>query len=711
MWADTRPAQAAVCDPPPAAGYSDLSGGSTLAEAVDWATCHRVVGAAAGTGGTAFASASATRRGTLLRALWVLTGRPAPDGPTRTFSDVPAGSRLWRPVAWATSRGVVQGDPEGTFRPGDAATRAALVTWSFRALSGGDVPPGATDLSVADVPTGTERHTAVAWAHAAGLVHLTADGRFRSNVTATRGATAKFLWRAAGTPAAWEQSFAGTALLATADGWWDVAAGDDAGTVRDLTGGGNPLVPAPGATGDPVHLGRQGDQGTLFHPGWDDMILDTPDLASFPSGDFEFRIDADLTLELTTTGSHENVVFHQGGTDHDASLAVSYDRESGAPTVWWSTDGSSWNSATGPPPSVGTGPGRRGIRFVADDGAGGHRVEFYEQPETGPSEDLLAPFVASAWQPAGTVAGIGAVAIHDSEQEVAMSSGDDEVPAGNLATGWGRIRRMVLSSPEGTVFDLDPPNIDLPLSWTRSGPLPGAQDCWCMPDDTAGPAKDGSFTDASGATWTIHNWQTGSTPITVVDQPSILLGNGSRLTTTATDAFAPGPEGLSVVLGFRWTRSGISGAFLASQRPGTVNHDQPGWSMLVTGFLCCGPAFGVSDDTETSFARSPAERDGVATTAVGVFDRTAGTVRSFSGARPGDAAPAPVDAGRASVPQPFTIGADPDASLHSYGGFEFFGAAVFRRPLSPADVAAIDAQLTDPDRSVEVQVPAPIRFA
>ncbi|MBL8776417.1 MAG: S-layer homology domain-containing protein [Acidimicrobiales bacterium] len=700
------------CDDPPPSGYPDVGADTPMAAAIDWATCHRVIGAAPGRAGGAFAPTERVQRGTLLRALWVLSGRPAPFGPGEAFDDVPASSLLRRPLDWATSIGIVHGGPGRTFRPRDGATRSSLVTWAFRALSGGDVPSSATTLPVTDVRAGSARHTAVAWAHAAGLVHLTSDGRFRSTAPASRAAAAKFLWRAAGTPAAWEQTFAGAALLATADGWWDTAAWDGTGgVVPDLSGGDHPLSLAAGKVGPPVVLGLEADRRPfLFHPGWDDMILDTPDNDRLPTGDFEFRLDADLTPELQTSPSPDNVVFHQGGTGNDASLAVSYHRETGAPTVWWSSDGVAWHSETGPPPSVGVGAGRRGVRFVADDGAGGHRIEFYEQDGGRATEDLLLAFDDPAWQPAGSVTQPGLVTIHDSTREVAMSSGDDQV-GGRLAWGWGRIRRMALTTPAGRAFDLDPSTIDLPLTWSRSGPIPGTQHCWCMPDDTGGPAKDGSFTDATGATWTIHNWQTGSAPIALVDRPSILLGNGARLTSEPTDAFAPGPDGLTVVLGFRWTRSGISGAFLASQRPGTLNHDLPGWSMLVTGFLCCGPAFVVSDEAETTAARSPAEPDGDATTAIGVLDRVAGTVRSFSAGIPGTAETATPDAARTITAEAFTVGGDLDASLHSYGGFEFFGAAVFRRPLSDAEVAAVDAYLTDADRRAEVTVPAPVRFA
>jgi hypothetical protein len=288
-----------------------------------------------------------------------------------------------------------------------------------------------------------------------------------------------------------------------------------------------------------------------------------------------------------------------------------------------------------------------------------------------------------------------------------MSSAHDRIARDSLATGWGRIRRMLLGSPSGTAFDLDPSVVNLPLDWVRSGPIPGEQPCWCMPDDEDGPAKDGSFTDAAGAEWTIHNWQTGSMPIALVDRPAVLLGNRARLATDPTTAFDPGDDGLSTVLSFRWTRAGIAGSFLYSHRVGMANHSEPGWSSLATGFLCCGPAFGASDGVSPIFAQSPLEVDGATTSTVGVLDRTAGTIQAYTAGVPGAPVPVPPTAGEAPEPLPFIVGSDGV----TYGGFEFFGAAVFDRPLRPDEVVTIDHYLAQADRRAEVTVPAPIRFA
>lgn len=702
--------QEASCDPPSAASYADVVPTSTLLPKVAWAVCHRVMLDHLGPP-RRFAPAEPTTRGDLVRAIWVLVGKPDPVAPGRAFPDVPLTSRARRALDWASSADVVEGDPSGTFRPSGAATRANVVTWAHRAVAQGHVPAGAPEVVVTDVLVGSERERAAQWAVASGLLALREGGRLDPRGAATRGLVTKVLWRAAGAPGAWAPVVAGAALLHSAMGWWDVAAWDGTGaTLPDRSGGGHPLALVEGDVGPPVVLGRDGaPEPWLFHPGWDDMILDTPDPAGFPTGSFELRLDADLRRELRTNGSSENVVLHQGGANDDAGLAISFRASDGAATVWWSPDGSSWEHLTVGAPDIGTGPGRRGLRFVADDGLGGHRLELYEQPKGVDPAHFDAPFEDEVWVPVDDATAPGTVTIHDSASEVAMSSGHDQVPAGNLATGWGRIRRLRLTTPTATVLDVDAAAIGLPLSWHRSGPIPGPQPCWCLPGDTAGPAKDGAFVDRAGATWTIHNWQTGSSPIVLVDQPAVLVGNDARLTTEPTTAFQPTGEGLSVAMSYRWTRAGISGAYLFGNRENTLDQQRPGWAALATGNLCCGPAFGVSDGQSSVFARSPAAPDGVVTTAIGVYDRVGRSVRSYSDGRPGAAEEAPAGAATPG-PAPFSIGAAATGTKN-YGGFEFFVAAVFARPLSPDEVGAVDAYLRAPDRPIDVEVPAPLRFA
>lgn len=696
------------------------------AAAVDWAVCHQVMELSPALFGVRFNPDSATTRGVLVNALWVMEGRPGPVGAPVVFSDVGARS-AWRPALdWASSVGVVPRPADGKFYPSSAATRGVLALWAFRAFAGGDMPAGAVPGGgFSDMGGSTETATAVSWAAAAGIVVGYSDGTFRPGSTATRRVTVKMLFDAAGTPAAWEQTWAGAVVLGSAVGWWDTAGWDGTGgRVPDLSGNDIPMTvrsSGPSGPGGPVRLGWDTPSRYLYTPGWDDMFVTTPDRAGMPTGSFELRVDADLTRELSTNESGENFVFHQGGASADGSLAVSFaDDGTGAPTVWTSPDGNTWQATRSTAgPSFKMGLGRRGVRFVADTGSGGRRLEVYQQSSGRSRGDMDLPFSDPAWTPVASVTVPGVAAVHNSSRPVSISSGTDRIPTvgSPFAAGWGRFRRMTLTAGGSAtpVFDLDGSRIPTPLTWVRGGNhADSPQNCWCAQGDRpAGPAKVASFTDQAGAVWEIQNWQTGSVPSAVADRPALLFGNGARVEAGPSPLLDPGAAGLTVAVGYRSTRNGIEGMFIHSHRPGTtVSHDTPGWEALQTAYLPGGPVFLAGDETVNRYAHSPAAVDGAATTTIGVYDRAAGTVTSYSGGRPGAAVAAPSGIGFGAAPggQLFSVGGDPNPDLHAYGGFEWFAAAVFDRRVTPAESAAVDAYMADPARVVHVALPAPIRF-
>ncbi|HMS25019.1 MAG TPA: S-layer homology domain-containing protein [Acidimicrobiia bacterium] len=713
-----------VCEPPPPSVAVDVPAGSALASAVDWAVCHQVIPLKPALLGARFNPDSATSRGVLINALWVMEGRPGPVGTPVVFTDVRVNS-AWRPaVDWASSVGVVTRPADGRFYPSSTATRGVLALWAFRAFAGGDLPAGAVPGGgFSDMGASTETATAVSWAAAAGIVGGYSDGTFRPGSTATRRVTVKMLYDAAGTPAAWEQTWAGAVVLGSAVGWWDTAGWDGTGDrVPDLSGNQNPMRVRAGGIGGPVRLGWDTPDRYLYTPGWDDMFVTTPDRAGMPTGSFEFRIDGDLTREIATNESGENFVFHQGGAGADGSLAVSFaDNGTGAATVWTSPDGNTWQATRSTAgPSFRMGLGRRGVQFLADNGAGGRRVAVYQQSSARPPGDMNRPFADPAWVLVDTVTVPGPAVINNSGRPIVISSGTDRIPTvtSPFAAGWGRLRRMNLTAYTGTtpttVFDLNSSRIPTPLTWARGGNhADSPQLCWCAQGDQApGPAKVASFTDQAGAVWEIQNWQTGSVSSAVADRTALLFGNGARVEAGPSPFLNPGTAGLTVAVGFRSTRADIEGMLIHSYRPGTLMHDTPGWDSIQTAYLPSGPTFNIGDGAANRYAQSPAAVDGAATTTIGGYDRAAGTVTAYTGGRPGTPVSAPGDIGFGTAPfgQVFSIGADPDPALHSYGGFEWFAAAVFDRPLTPAESTAVDGYMADLARAVQVTVPAPIRF-
>ncbi|CAI6083649.1 fibronectin type III domain-containing protein [Cohnella sp. JJ-181] len=94
------------------------------------------------------------------------------------------------------ARGIVSGDPAGTFRPNGSVTRAEFVKLVLPLLSGG-AGTGIAAERFADVPADAWYAEAVAAATAAGIVKG-ADGKFRPSDPITREEMAVMLYRALG---------------------------------------------------------------------------------------------------------------------------------------------------------------------------------------------------------------------------------------------------------------------------------------------------------------------------------------------------------------------------------------------------------------------------------------------------------------------------------------------------------------------------------
>lgn len=116
-----------------------------------------------------------------------------------TFSDVGESHAFYAEIECLVDLGVTEGFPDGTFRPASDITRQALVAWLWR-FAGEPEPSSLPEFS--DVPEGHPFADAIAWATEAGIVNGYPDGTFRPGKLVTREAVAAFLWRFAGEPPA-----------------------------------------------------------------------------------------------------------------------------------------------------------------------------------------------------------------------------------------------------------------------------------------------------------------------------------------------------------------------------------------------------------------------------------------------------------------------------------------------------------------------------
>jgi hypothetical protein len=117
-----------------------------------------------------------------------------------SFPDVPESHLFHEEITWLATNEYASGYSDGTFRPAEDVTREAFASFLYRMAGSPDVPPGAPTFS--DVPDTHLFHDAISWLAAEGVVQGYPDGTFRPGSVVNREATAAFLHRLAGSPAA-----------------------------------------------------------------------------------------------------------------------------------------------------------------------------------------------------------------------------------------------------------------------------------------------------------------------------------------------------------------------------------------------------------------------------------------------------------------------------------------------------------------------------
>jgi PKD repeat protein len=117
-----------------------------------------------------------------------------------TFPDVPDGQWALRQVLACVNAGIVQGYPDGSYRPTQAVTRDQMAVYISRALAGGDdgvnVPTGVTEPTFGDVGEDYWAYRYIEYCAGEGVVQGYPDGTYRPSDTVTRGQMAVYIARA-----------------------------------------------------------------------------------------------------------------------------------------------------------------------------------------------------------------------------------------------------------------------------------------------------------------------------------------------------------------------------------------------------------------------------------------------------------------------------------------------------------------------------------
>lgn len=171
----------------PAAPFWDVKKGSFYAKAVDWAVEANIT---TGVSEIAFRPGEACTRAQVVTFLWRTAGCPEATAAT-AFTDVRPGSYYEKAVQWAVEAGITKGVTASEFRPESPCTRGQIVTFLWRYAG----KPDAGSAAFADVKAGSYCAKAVDWAVEAGVTKGITETEFRPEQACTRAQTVTFLYR------------------------------------------------------------------------------------------------------------------------------------------------------------------------------------------------------------------------------------------------------------------------------------------------------------------------------------------------------------------------------------------------------------------------------------------------------------------------------------------------------------------------------------
>ena len=171
---------------PPGQKFSDVPPGSTY---YDYINCLVDQGVISGYSDQTFRPQSDITRGQLSKVIANAAGyNEAVSG--QRFSDVPPGSTFYEFVERMASRGVISGYGDGTFRPGNNATRGQISKIVSNAMGFNEPVSG---QCFSDVPPGSTYYEFIERMASRSIIGGYGDGTFKPNNNASRGQVSKIV--------------------------------------------------------------------------------------------------------------------------------------------------------------------------------------------------------------------------------------------------------------------------------------------------------------------------------------------------------------------------------------------------------------------------------------------------------------------------------------------------------------------------------------
>lgn len=137
-------------------------------------------------------------RAQMVTFLWRMKGSPAPKTKSTSFKDVKKTAYYYKPVLWAVEKGITTGYSKTSFKPNNVCTRAQTVTFLWRMA--GKPKPKTSKSKFSDVKKNAYYYKAVLWASEKGIVAGYKDGTFKPNEKCLRRQIVTFLWKYSGKP-------------------------------------------------------------------------------------------------------------------------------------------------------------------------------------------------------------------------------------------------------------------------------------------------------------------------------------------------------------------------------------------------------------------------------------------------------------------------------------------------------------------------------
>lgn len=172
------------------ADFHDVPASHGFGSEINWLASS---GVAQGWGDGSFRPDESISREAMAAFMYRLAGSPAYTPPQISrFRDVPTTHQFYKEISWLADRGIAQGWSDGTYRPGQSISREAMAVFLYR-LAGEPATGGGAVFS--DVPARHAFAREIRWCADQGIMRGWADGSFRPQEPTSRAAMAAFMYR------------------------------------------------------------------------------------------------------------------------------------------------------------------------------------------------------------------------------------------------------------------------------------------------------------------------------------------------------------------------------------------------------------------------------------------------------------------------------------------------------------------------------------